>query len=100
MAANAGMHQESFIAKHATLMLEVQKHLLDYVKDLLQESSLTPAPNVNPTIPQPVLRKEARELGTEKGFPIMPAIDGGERIKKEELEDLLRRYLGAQYSKF
>jgi hypothetical protein len=100
MAANAGMHRQHFVDKYSTLMKEVQRKMLDYVQDLLQDPSSIPAPNVNVTIPQTVVRKVRLELGTEKGFPLMPAMDGQEKMKKEELEDVLRQYLGAQYSKF
>lgn len=99
MAKNAGTQRQRFIDKHATLIDDVQRKLLLYVKTLFQEESSTPAANPHATTSQPVESEVPLERQTEHGFPVMPAMDGKSR-KKEEYEELLRWYLGTQYSKF
>lgn len=78
---------------------DVQRKLLQYVKDLFPEESSTPAANTNATTSRPVQSEVPLERQTENGFPVMPAIDDKPR-KKEEYEELLRWYLGTQYSEF
>ena len=41
-------------------------------------------------------RKGKRDMDTVDGYPVMPEVD--DKDLKEDLEDLLRRYLTAQYS--
>ena len=81
------------------MVQDLQMHMLRYLEDLLEELSLTPAVQVNPTIPQPVARRVQLKFGSENEIPVMPTLDGEEGRKKEELEDLLRLYLTAPYSR-
>jgi hypothetical protein len=96
MAANAGRHLRRFIDTHEEQTNALGIQLLEYAKTLLKpaangtQNENVPTGNVN--VPTARL-----DLATQDGYPVMPAVTT--KDLKDTLEDLLRRYLAAQYSK-
>ncbi|KAF8816598.1 hypothetical protein BYT27DRAFT_7248035 [Phlegmacium glaucopus] len=71
---------------------DIQRKMIDYVKLLKRPS--TNQPIIQSAIPR--LRSDL-DIQTKDGYPLMPPVDDNIELKKEELEDLLRRYLNAHY---
>jgi hypothetical protein len=92
MAANAGNSERRFIDLHADLVQNVQLKVFDYAK-LLISGGMTPDPGY------PAQNRQALiDLDTEDGYPLMPDVGEMTSMKKEDLRNLLRRYLTEQYS--
>jgi hypothetical protein len=89
MAANMGSHQRRFIDMYSDQADDIQRKLLEYTK-LLQHPNELAVPSNRPDL----------DIQTENGFPLMPPLMENIEQKKDELEELLRRYLNAHYSKF
>ena len=88
MASYMHNHQRRFVDMHTDQVQDIQRKLLEYTK-LLQQPTEVAIPIDRPDL---VIR-------THNGLPVMPmALENGEQ-KKGELEDLIRRYLNAHYSK-
>jgi hypothetical protein len=95
MAADSGRNEKRFVDMFPDLMENIQLKLLDYAKVLKQGAagSTLAQSGVTP-------KKVKLEILTEDGYPLVPRlIDKGD-LKKDDLEDLLRRYLNAHYSRF
>jgi len=92
MAANAGNSERRFIDLYADLVQNVQLKVFDYAK-LLNRVWVTPEPDH----PLPN-RQELINVETEDGYPLMPDLGEMTSMKKEDLRNLLRRYLTEQYS--
>lgn len=123
MAVNAGQRRPPFIDIHDELTTTMQKKLLEYAKTLLDPTDTgsgtqggAPQAMQSSTQPSPTeggadsgksgrsgrsgrFKKRVGHLSleTEDGYPVMPVV--GATDLKEDLEDLLRGYLAAQYSK-
>jgi len=90
-----------FIEEHAQLVDDVGNKLLDYAKKLLAEPASPPTPaqsQPGATTTQPAVKAGLAEIEIQDGFPVMPAVHISDKVKKEELEDLMRRYLTIHYS--
>jgi hypothetical protein len=109
MAANAGRNQRSFIDMHEELTTTLQLKLMEYVKLLdpvdngtgnapagTRPSGTHSLPNGEVAGTKSAVRGKDRHLETEDGWPVMPEVSENEL--KDGLEDLLRKYLTAQYS--
>jgi hypothetical protein len=89
MAKHKGSNERRFIDMYESQARDMQRRMFDYVKLLHKPTEMAKR------IDRPDL-----VIRTQGGFPLMPdAMDDIDQ-KKLELEDLLRRYLCAQYSKF
>jgi hypothetical protein len=77
---------------HEELTNTLQTTFLEYVKGFLE-----PTENKRDMSGQGSKRGK-RDMETRDGFPVMPEVNDSDR--KEDLEDLLRRYLTAQYSEW
>lgn len=97
MAANAGQNRVPFIDVYEELTTNFQKKFLDYAKLVLDPTGGTfpTTTNVHPSGQHS--KNGKHEMETEDGYPVMPEVARTDR--KDDLEDLLRRYLTAQYSK-
>ena len=84
-----GSNQRRFIDMYSDHADDIQRKLLEYTK-LLQHPTDLAAPSHRPDL----------DIQTENGFPLIPPLVENIDQKKEELEDLLRRYLNAHYSTF
>lgn len=84
---------ESFSEMYPELLNDLQDKVLQYVAQLRNPGAATTS-LIPPSMP-PSLAKEIR---TEEGFPLMPEINANNKVKKEDLEELIRRYLSAHYS--
>ena len=106
MSAYMGKHQKPFVDTYADLTRSIQLKLMEYLKPLLdplQNTSSTPSQNMA----QPpvillgnilgMLTNSKLSIERQDGFPVMP--DVNDKALKENLEDLVRRYLTAHYSK-
>ena len=92
MAANAGNSERRFIDLYADLVQNVQLKVFNYAK-LLISGGMTPDPGY------PAQNRQALiDLDTEDGYPLMPDLGEMTSMKKEDLRNLLRRYLTEQYS--
>ena len=111
MAANVGQKRRPFIEMYEELTTSIQLKLMDYVKSLLDPVvhvvgecpswSQPAASQVNPIVDGSGQRSggkstKQRQIETEDGWPVMPEVN--EKDLKDDLEDLLRQYLTAQYS--
>jgi len=111
MASNAGRHCQRFIEAQEELTQKLQIEFLEYAKTLLnptavgsnsnldgiQNQATTPHVNTGNDPQSGKARKSKWDLETQEGFPKMPAV--GDKELKDDLEDLLRKYLAAQYRK-
>ena len=95
MAAHAKIHQKRFVDLHSELVHDIQVKLIDYVK-LLQHGST----GVPSTQPPKAVEHHKHYLATEDGYPIIPRLPDKDNVKKDELEEIIRRYLSAQYSTY
>ena len=116
MSAHMGRHTRPFIDMHEQLTTQVHLKFLDYVKSLLEQPvdpSGSQQPSDNPAAlrmaavsthggtDRPALHTGTKskinpDLQTQDGYPLVPEIDI--KVNKEDLEDLLRHYVTAQYS--
>lgn len=98
MAAHVGQHRKPFLDAYPELTMGLQLKFLDYVKMLLEPmaNGTMEASRESPGQASGTVMKAKMELGTEDGFPVMPEVN--EKLLKDDLEDLLRHYLTAQYS--
>lgn len=113
MAVNAGKTQRPFIDIHEELTTTIQLKLIEYVKSLfdhigtgtrdtplgVKESEMPSGAGSGYTSAgkkKPAAQSKYEDLESRDGWPVMPEVS--ESDLKEPLEDLLRRYLTAQYS--
>lgn len=92
MAANANRAQERFGKMYPTLVKDLQRKLIDYVKLLLQPQTvfLATASRTSTAVQTP--------LETENGFPKVPQYLPEDKLTKDQAEVAMRRYLTAEYS--
>jgi hypothetical protein len=88
MAKHKGSNERRFIDMYESQARDIQRKMFDYIK-------LLHKPEGANRIDRPDL-----VIRTQNGFPVMPDVMDDVVQKKSEIEDLLRRYLNAQYSKF
>ena len=93
MAGYMGNNECRFIDIYANQVDDIQRKMIEYAK-LLQRAMATHPVNdsTNPN------RRADMEIQTQAGYPVTPPVIDGVEQRKEELEDLLRRYLNAHYS--
>jgi hypothetical protein len=89
MAKHKGSNERRFIDLYDSQVCDLQRKMFDYLKLLYK-----------PTVMAKRIDRPDLVIRTESGFPLMPDSMDDIDQKKLELEDLLRRYLNAQYSKF
>ena len=65
----------------------LQRKLADYMKSLQDPIHLAPP-------------KTTLDLEMENGFPVMPEFTDPTNLKKDDLENIIRRYLNVHYSKY
>lgn len=87
MAALAQSARPRFLNTYPELLGDVRTKLLAYVTEMLSDTGPMPAA---PATSQ-------HEPLTQDGYPLIPQFDAG-KVKKEDVEDSIRGYLGAQYS--
>jgi hypothetical protein len=111
MVLNARRHGLRFIEAQEELIEKLQIEFLEYAKTLLNPTAVgsknssdaipnqatTPHVNMGNDPQSGKARKSKWDLETQDGFPKMPAV--GAKELKDDLEDLLRKYLAAQYRK-
>ena len=101
MATYSNIAQKSFIDTYPELIESIQVKLLEYVKSLQGvRATSTPLPTAQ-SMPAYPRSKACHEYEVEftDGWPKMPLVTESDKLKKGPLEDLIRRYLTAQYSK-
>lgn len=74
------------------VVIDVQRKLIDYVKALTHSQTVTPA-----TATQMLTAAET-QLETELGYPKVPQFLPEDKVKKDQAEGVMRRYLTAEYS--
>lgn len=94
MAADSGCNERRFVDMFPELMRNVQLNLIEYAKLLKREAA-----GSNLAQPPLPVAKHKLDIPTEDGFPVMPGPGDIDGLKKDDLEELLRRYLNAHYSK-
>jgi hypothetical protein len=106
MAANAGVPMRHFIETHVDLGDDMEVKLVNYVKKLLGETEPSPTPGdgqpvatTTPTATNAAVKAGLEQIAMQNGLPVMPEVRMGDRVKKQELEKLMRAYLTAHYSK-
>ena len=109
MAIHANSRQRQFTESYPTLFDNIQVKMIEYVKSLLEGSASLPGNGNDPAGGvvgaagnRPAGRvKPVTQFESSEGFPIMPKLlDDDEKLKKGELEDVMRQYLNIQYSEF
>lgn len=101
MASNVNRPKRPFLDTYPDLVQTVQVKCLEYVKDLLADprSAATATEGLpQPITSQPSDQRGPREFDIQDGFPVMPDIQIDDKLKKEDYEELLRRYLTTHYS--
>jgi hypothetical protein len=93
MAGYIGCNNRKFFEIYGDQVETIQRKLVDYIK-LLQPSTTNQLISSNIPRPRPDL-----DISTKDGYPWMPPVGDDIEQKKDELENLLRRYLNDQYSK-
>jgi hypothetical protein len=105
MAANAGVPLRHFIDTHGDLVDDMEVKLVNYAKKLLCETDPPSGPGdgqqvkTTPTTTNAAVEARLEHLAMQDGFPVMPEVRMGDRVKKQDLEKLMRAYLTAHYSK-
>jgi hypothetical protein len=87
-----GISASSFVNQHKDKIDEMKRLLLDYTKGLRQASARN----------EPVGSSDSpADLITinDNGYPVLPDNIYFDNLRKTELEELLRTYLGWHYSK-
>jgi hypothetical protein len=102
MATHAKRPRRQFIDIYGDVVQNLQLKLLEYVRDLLGDPASTPIPPADRTMHQTTgkqAKRRVKELDFQDGFPVMPAVNSDDELKKGHLEDVIRAYLTAHYSK-
>ncbi len=100
-----GVSSSPFVDLHKDKVDEMKRNLMDYVKTLRQqkgedatgggESSSLPAGDRLPA--DTSLPNGMQVKITGNGFPIVPDVDDWSKLRKKDLELILRTYLGRHY---
>lgn len=93
MAAYMGAHDRRFIDMYTNQVDDIQRKMIEYTK-LITRSLGTHA---GTELGKPSMRLDL-QIQIQSGYPVIPPAGDGVPQTKEELEDLLRRYLNAHYS--
>jgi hypothetical protein len=93
MAAQMGVGGVPFVKLHEGPISALQRQFGEYIKDLHQQRN---QPVLVPVVP--VVESTKKSIAMINGFPVVPDIRFSD-AKKEELEDLMRDYLGKHYRK-
>jgi hypothetical protein len=95
MAELMGIRNRSFERDHGAIMIQIKRHLFDYVRSL--QTSLNAASGNSVDDIQD--SDGASFTVNEEGFPVIPDSWGKTKVLKKDTESLLRNYLGTHYGK-
>jgi hypothetical protein len=87
-----GLPGRAFIHQHENQVVELKRHLLDFMKTTRSQLNSYAEPNPDPE-PTEVLDIKM----TENGFPCLPKGMEGKELSKLQCEVLLRDYLSQHY---
>jgi hypothetical protein len=93
LAARAGSTQRKFLDMYESEITNMQRRFTDYIKSIQEKDQAGAGPPIKP-VDRPDLA-----IAREDGLPVMPPKAVGIQQTKNDLESLIRRYLGEHYRK-
>ena len=95
MAETMGLHTPSFRDKFKDLISSLKRSMLQYAKSLHDLAEHRVSEQIDPGI-----EPAGNIKMTEEGFPILPEPSYWRGRTKQEIERLIRTYVGQHYSEF